>query len=1320
MLNLRFHKMLCLAVVLAAFPSFALAQANKKPAAKPKPIEIAKVERTGLVDFEKEVLPLLERSCTACHNVAYAENNLVLEDPPAILKGGKRGPAAVAGKGAESLMLLVAAHTKEPVMPPADNDVEAPNLKPEELGLIKLWIDQGATGTVTKKGSAPVAWQPLPLGVNPIYAVALSPDGQYAACGRANQVFIYHVPTQQLITRLTDPRAVSVLGGKRPGVAHLDIVQSLAFNPAGDLLASSGFREVKLWRRPANVERQRFDTPAEVQTLAVSADGKWLATGEANNTIALWNLAEGKAGPVLSGHTGAVTALQFAPDGSKLYSASQDRSLRVWNTADGALAGRLDTPTPLLSLALVNKATQLATGGEENLIRIWNLPAAVVAAANVPQNIAKLSASPDRKWLALAQADGKIAIYELASQKVVRTLAGHAGGVTSLTFNSANKLVSTGADKQAFVWDPAADQPTATLPAGEANLTAVALSPNGEVLAVGNDKGQVSVSKPDGADAKQVVDHGKRISSLAFSNDGQTLFTAGEDGTVRGIQVANAQQKFSANHGAPVHDLAVSADNKWLASAGENKQVRIWNSANGSNAPKPQWDGFSGPVKSVTFSGDNNHLVAAAGPEVLVFHLTEGVVEQAFAQHAAAVAGLAVTGDKGQFIVSADDKNVRLWELHAANRIAGHTGPVRSLAAVGDAQLLSGSQDGQVKQWTVSNGQAVRSMNHGGPVTSVAVRADGQRFASSSENNTIKLWNAPNGQQVVEMRGDLYAQRVVAGLERDLTKIKAKHKSGTDALAAAEKDLPTKADAQKKAREAKEAAEKTFKEKSDAVAKLLKEKMDQDKLVADTSAALQKAQADQKTADDLNKKAAEAVKPAEQQAAQAKQAADKDKENKDLAKAAEDAQKALEAAQAAAKAATEAKQAADKLVADSDKAAKEAADKAKAQEKPLADAEKAKADTEAAFKKSDRDLADADSALKKVQDSIPEAKKVIADADTEQKRLEAALEAGKKQVAENEKPIRSVQFSSDNRLLLSGGDNGALYTWDATTGTPVESYRGHQGPVKAVAFGPDRSIISGSADKRAVVWELAPQWTLERTIGAFDDSAKFVDRVLAVDFSPNGAMLATGGGEPSRSGELKIWNVADGSLVREVVDAHSDTVFSVRFSPDGKQIASSGADKFVKVFTVDNGQLVRPYEGHTHHVLGVSWQADMQSLASSGADNVVKIWNTETGEQRRTVQGFGKQVTAIQFLGETNTVICCSGDKIVRSLRIDNGGTVRSFGGPTDFMYCVSSTPDARLVAAGGHDSVLRIWDANTGTTVVNFDPPPAPSTDVVAENPGK
>src|SRR5262249_8072274 len=152
----------------------------------------------------------------------------------------------------------------------------------------------------------------------------------------------------------------------------------------------------------------------------------------------------------------------------------------------------------------------------------------------------------------------------------------------------------------------------------------------------------------------------------------------------------------------------------------------------------------------------------------------------------------------------------------------------------------------------------------------------------------------------------------------------------------------------------------------------------------------------------------------------------------------------------------------------------------------------------------------------------------------------------------------------------------------------------------------------------------------------------------------------------SRSGELKIWNVADGSLARALIDAHSDTVFGVEFSPDGTLLASSAADRFVKVFDVATGAHRKSFEGHTHHVLDVTWKWDGKVLASCGADNVIKVWNFLTGDQMRTTQAFGKEVTSLSFAGPTPKVFVGSGDKTVRLVNTDNGAMERTFAGAND------------------------------------------------------
>src|SRR5436190_8614753 len=201
-------------------PGHLLAEDNAVADVQRKPIAITKIDRKTPVDFEKEILPILKNNCLACHNKTTTKAELILETPQDILKGGESGKVVVPKRSGDSLLLKVASHQVKPMMPPKSNKVEASDLTSEELGLIQLWIDEGATGEV--HGSGPIVWQPLPEGLNPIYATALTSDGQFAACARANQIFIYQLAARQLITRLTDPELVrSGVYGKQ-GVAHRD------------------------------------------------------------------------------------------------------------------------------------------------------------------------------------------------------------------------------------------------------------------------------------------------------------------------------------------------------------------------------------------------------------------------------------------------------------------------------------------------------------------------------------------------------------------------------------------------------------------------------------------------------------------------------------------------------------------------------------------------------------------------------------------------------------------------------------------------------------------------------------------------------------------------------------------------------------------------------------------------------------------------------------------------------------------------------------------------------------------------------------------
>jgi WD40 repeat protein len=205
-------------------------------------------------------------------------------------------------------------------------------------------------------------------------------------------------------------------------------------------------------------------------------------------------------------------------------------------------------------------------------------------------------------------------------------------------------------------------------------------------------------------------------------------------------------------------------------------------------------------------------------------------------------------------------------------------------------------------------------------------------------------------------------------------------------------------------------------------------------------------------------------------------------------------------------------------------------------------------------------------------------------------------------------------------------------------------------------------------------------------------------------------LLAAGGGEPSRSGEVKLWELGKGMLVRSLDTLHSDTVFGVRFSPDGSRLASGAADKFVKVTRVTDGKELKSFEGHTHHVLAVDWKSDGKQLISGGGDNVVKLWDFDSGEQLKTLPAAGKQVTAVRWIPGKPSIAGASGDKQVRLWNPEtgqNGQVSRTFSGPSDYVFGVAVSNDGSRIAAGGADGVLFVWNAQNGQVLRKLEPGP-------------
>lgn len=379
------------------------------------------------LDFNTHVAPIFKKYCNGCHNADDKEGGLVLESFDATLKGGKRGAVIVPGKSDLSRLLLTVEKKVKPVMPPEGN--ESP--KPEEIAVLKAWIDTGAKGPSGQAPDPTLLVTPKIATVGkvrqPIQALSWSRDGKLVAAARHAEVDVW-AASNLTSGQGTPPRKLIGLRGVVNDVG-LSTDGSLAFGAAGE---PGLFGEVRLFKvADGSLIRTIQGHRDAVYAADLSPDGRLLATGSYDQKVKLWEVASGKELRTLHGHNDAVFDVAFHPNGQLLATASGDRTVKLWNVATGERLDTLNQPEKeQYAVAFSPDGKRIAAGGVDKRIRVWDITAGGKEGTNPlvysrfahEGAILKLVFSPDGHTLVSAAEDRRIKLWETKSVTQLKVL----------------------------------------------------------------------------------------------------------------------------------------------------------------------------------------------------------------------------------------------------------------------------------------------------------------------------------------------------------------------------------------------------------------------------------------------------------------------------------------------------------------------------------------------------------------------------------------------------------------------------------------------------------------------------------------------------------------------------------------------------------------------------------------------------------------------------------------------------------------------------------------------------------------------------------
>jgi WD40 repeat protein len=500
-----------------------------------------------------------------------------------------------------------------------------------------------------------------------------------------------------------------------------------------------------------------------VVSLAYNYDGTRIVA-VSDNTIKIWDTESGRELGILSGHTKEVYQAVFSPDGRRIVSGSDDNTIRIWDAETGHLIRTLEGHAVAVNtVAYSPDGEHILSGSRDHTIKVWdaNTGRELLTIGEFGRSGVVLSAaySPDGNHIVSNSRNNSVAVWDAGSGQRRLTLSGHRGEVISVAYSPDGKQIASASTSDIKVWDAGTGQEIKT----SSGSGPIAYSPDGKYIYAASGglwnlaDSNIYISGDSGS--------GTGVKAVAYSPDGSRILTTSYTSAIIELDAAYDRKELRrfTGYAFSVDTVAYSPNGRFIVSASSHVNAKgditVWNIAEGRKFLT--LSGHTGWVTVLTYSPDGKKIISGSfDGDIREWDAQTGHMLRILGKGVLAVNAVAYSPD-GKKIVSELDGYIKIWDAENGKELRSFIGNEYGTSSFSfspdgkhfvTASYRALSRDDALKLWNTETGKKVLTFNAPSITKVASFSPDGKRIVSA-DWNTIRIWDAETGRELMELKG---------------------------------------------------------------------------------------------------------------------------------------------------------------------------------------------------------------------------------------------------------------------------------------------------------------------------------------------------------------------------------------------------------------------------------------------------------------------------------------------------------------------------------------------------------------------------------------